>query len=259
MSTNLANSLLSPQFYQRILTSKVECISTSNVDIYFYDNTSQAGKLVPIPIRNTAVIDKSANFPNQITTGDQNSLNEALALGNTASAVSIEAAIQDKWELTRRLFIVDNFAGVTSSSTSLPQLVRYASNIEIKVTSQDSSTDGQIFPPIIKIDYKNLYLSDDYAKGKQVPITFSVTYASSIAKQAAFDQALRIAMGVMSTLAACYAMIRTWIWSRRAGVLRLDAMLIIKLMLYAAGNIANAFLIVIYFVSIYFLIFYKVS
>ncbi|CAH8862937.1 unnamed protein product [Trichobilharzia szidati] len=227
--------------------------------IYFYDNTTQAGKLVPIPIRNTAVIDKNANFPNQITTTDQNSLNEALALGNTASAVSIEAAIQDKWELTRRLFMVDNFAGVTSSSTTMPQLVRYASNIEIKVTTQDSSTDGQIFPPIIKIDYSNLYLSDDYGKGKQVPITFSVTYASSIAKQAAFDQALRIAMGVMSTLAACYAMIRTWIWSRRAGVLRLDAMLIIKLLLYAAGNIANAFLIVIYFVSIYFLIFYKVQ
>ncbi|CAH8821515.1 unnamed protein product, partial [Trichobilharzia szidati] len=86
--------------------------------IYFYDNTTQSGKLVPIPIRNTAVIDKNANFPNQITTTDQNSLNEALALGNTASAVSIEAAIQDKWELTRRLFMVDNFAGVTSSSAT---------------------------------------------------------------------------------------------------------------------------------------------
>ncbi|XP_018652741.1 hypothetical protein Smp_156860 [Schistosoma mansoni] len=267
--------------------------------IYFYDSTTQTSQLIPIPIRNTAVIDKSGNFPNVITSSDQNSLNEALALGNTASAVSIEAAIQDKWELTRRLFMVDNFSGKTSTISKVPQLVRYASNIEIKVTSQDSVTDGQIFPPIIKIDYSNFYATNDYGKGKQVQmkivvksvlhnfinlvsyfllisffvryyyclfaffttkqITFSVTYSSSIAKQAAFDQALRIAMGCMSTLAACYAMIRTWIWSRRAGVLRLDAMLVIKLILFAAGNISNAFLIVIYFVSIYFLIFYKVQ
>ncbi|CAH8598091.1 unnamed protein product [Schistosoma curassoni] len=227
--------------------------------IYYYDTTTQTSQLIPIPIRNTAVIDKSGNFPNVITSSDQNSLNEALALGNTASAVSIKAAIQDKWELTRRLFMVDNFSGKTSTISKVPQLVRYASNIEIKVTSQDSVTDGQIYPPIIKIDYSNLYATNDYGKGKQVQITFSVTYSSSIAKQAAFDQALRIAMGCMSTLAACYAMIRTWIWSRRAGVLRLDAMLVIKLILFAAGNISNAFLIVIYFVSIYFLIFYKVQ
>ncbi|CAH8578368.1 unnamed protein product [Heterobilharzia americana] len=227
--------------------------------IYFYDTTTQSSQLVPIPIRNTAVIDKNGDFPNQITSADQNSLNEALALGNTASAVSIEATIQNKWELTRRLFMVDNFAGRTSSTMKVPQLVRYASNIEIKVISQDTGKDGQIFPPIIKIDYSNLYATDDYGKSKQVPITFSVTYTSSIAKQAAFDQALRIALGVMSTLAACCAMIRTWIWSRRAGVRHLDVMLIIKLILYAAGNIANAFLIVIYFVSIYFLIFYKVQ
>ncbi|CAH8580202.1 unnamed protein product [Schistosoma intercalatum] len=227
--------------------------------VYYYDTTTQTSQLIPIPIRNTAVIDKSGNFPNVITSSDQNSLNEALALGNTASAVSIEAAIQDKWELTRRLFMVDNFSGKTSTISKVPQLVRYASNIEIKVTSQDSVTDGQIYPPIIKIDYSNLYATNDYGKGKQVQITFSVTYSSSIAKQAAFDQALRIAMGCMSTLAACYAMIRTWIWSRRAGALRLDAMLVIKLILFAAGNISNAFLIVIYFVSIYFLIFYKVQ
>ncbi|VDP47887.1 unnamed protein product [Schistosoma curassoni] len=230
-----------------------------STDIYYYDTTTQTSQLIPIPIRNTAVIDKSGNFPNVITSSDQNSLNEALALGNTASAVSIKAAIQDKWELTRRLFMVDNFSGKTSTISKVPQLVRYASNIEIKVTSQDSVTDGQIYPPIIKIDYSNLYATNDYGKGKQVQITFSVTYSSSIAKQAAFDQALRIAMGCMSTLAACYAMIRTWIWSRRAGVLRLDAMLVIKLILFAAGNISNAFLIVIYFVSIYFLIFYKID
>ncbi|KAK4468022.1 hypothetical protein MN116_008200 [Schistosoma mekongi] len=227
--------------------------------IYYYDNTTQKSQLVPIPIRNTAVIDKYGKFPNVITTSDQNSLNEALALGNTASAVSIEASIQDKWELTRRIFMVDNFAGKTSSTSKLPQLVRYASNIEIKVISQDSVTDGQILPPVITIDYSNLYATNDYGKGKKAHITFSVTYSGSIAKQAAFDQALRIAVGSLSTLAACFSMIRTWIWSRRAGVLRLDAMLIIKLILFSAGNIANAFLIVIYFVSIYFLIFYKVQ
>ncbi|VDP86128.1 unnamed protein product [Schistosoma mattheei] len=86
-----------------------------STDIYYYDTTTQTSQLIPIPIRNTAVIDKSGNFPNVITSSDQNSLNEALALGNTASAVSIEAAIQDKWELTRRLFMVDNFSGKTST------------------------------------------------------------------------------------------------------------------------------------------------
>ncbi|KAF8561258.1 hypothetical protein P879_07815 [Paragonimus westermani] len=66
-------------------------------------------------------------------------------------------------------------------------------------------------------------------------------------------------MGVICTLAACYGMIRTWLWSRRAGVLRLDGMLILKLLLFVVGNVANGFLIVIYCVSIYFLIFYKLQ
>ncbi|VEL26755.1 unnamed protein product [Protopolystoma xenopodis] len=66
-------------------------------------------------------------------------------------------------------------------------------------------------------------------------------------------------MGVISALAAFYAMLRTWLWSRRAGVLRLDAMLIIKLLAFAAGAIANCFLIVLYGICLYFLLFYKVS
>ena len=84
-------------------------------------------------------------------------------------------------------------------------------------------------------------------------------YVNSIASQAAFDQALRIAFGVICSLSAVYAILRTWIWSRRAGVVRMDFMLILKLVLFACGNLANAILVVIYCVTIYFLIFYKVN
>ncbi|THD26645.1 Meckelin [Fasciola hepatica] len=227
--------------------------------LMFYDSASASSRLMPIPILNRALLSDQNSFTNVVSDTDVESLFEALAVGNAASAVSIETSILDKWELTRRLFLVDNVVGKVLQSTTPTTLVRYVSNLEIRISPRGSSQDGLIYPPLIKVDYANLYASSDYGIGKLVKITFKVTYEQMTDQQATLEQNVRIAMGVISAMAACVAMVRTWLWSRRAGVVRLDGMLVLKLLLLAAGNVANGFLIVIYCLSIYFLIFFKIQ
>ncbi|KAA3678548.1 meckelin [Paragonimus westermani] len=229
------------------------------LDLYFFDGISNIGKLMPIPVLNRALVDNAGVLTNVVSEEDANSLTAALTLGNAASVASIESAIRDKWELTRRLFLVDSLSGRVSDAVTPATLVRYASNIELKIFPRGSGFDGLIYPPLLAVDYDNLYSAEDFGKNKRVKVAFSVTYDQPTELEAVFEQNLRIAMGVICTLAACYGMIRTWLWSRRAGVLRLDGMLILKLLLFVVGNVANGFLIVIYCISIYFLIFYKLQ
>ncbi|CAL8069107.1 unnamed protein product [Calicophoron daubneyi] len=225
----------------------------------FLYGTVYQQKLMPIPILNRALLNVQGQLGNVVSDSDASSLSEAINTGNSASAISLEANIQDKWELTRRFFLVDNVVGKADPKTNPSTLVRYASNIQIDITPRGSGADGLMYPPLLTVDYSNLYAANDYGNDKKVTITFSVTYTETVATEAVFDQNLRIAMGVMSALAVAYAIIRTWLWSRRAGVLRLDGMLVLKLLLFTAGNIANVFLIVIYGVSVYFLLFYKLQ
>lgn len=227
--------------------------------LMFYDSTTGLNRLMPIPVLNLALLDDQNSFTNVVSSADLTSLYEALAVGNAASAVSIETTILDKWELTRRLFMVDNVAGKSVQSTSPSTLVRYVSNLEIRIAPRGSSQDGLIYPPLIRVDYANLYADSDYGIGKLVKVTFRVTYEQMTDQRATLDQNIRIAMGVISATAACVAMVRTWLWSRRAGVVRLDGMLVLKLLLLVAGNVANGFLIVIYCLSIYYLIFFKIQ
>lgn len=87
-------------------------------DLMFYDSTTGFNRLMPIPVSNLALLDDQNTFTNVVSSADLTSLYEALAVGNAASAVSIETTILDKWELTRRLFMVDNVAGKSLQSTS---------------------------------------------------------------------------------------------------------------------------------------------
>ncbi|CAH8645036.1 unnamed protein product [Dicrocoelium dendriticum] len=221
--------------------------------LYFYDNRTHSPQMMPIPILNRALINSAGELVNMRT------VDNAPWLRGSASAVSIEASIQEKWELTRRLFLVDNVVGRTGVDVIPTTLVRYASNIELIVTTRGIGSDGHIYPPMLAVDYANLYASEAYGKNRKVRVTFSVKYVQPMANEIEFGQNLRIALGVISAVATCYAMVRTWLWSRRAGLLRLDGMLIFKLLLFAAGSIANGFLTVIYGVAIYYIIFYKMQ
>ncbi|XP_074646221.1 meckelin-like isoform X2 [Tubulanus polymorphus] len=166
-----------------------------------------------------------------------------------------------QWQLTRRFFLVDNVSTKTKSTGTNPnsaadsrsKLLRYAKNINMYVQLQDGSKDGQIFPPYIQIEYGELK-SNQYGTGATVQASFNVIYISS---QTQFNYDLSVAMGVLCSLAAVYAAMRTWGWSRRAGKIAVDFVSIVKVVAYACGAIANIFLIVTFGAAFWFIIFYK--
>lgn len=53
---------------------------------------------------------------------------------------------------------------------SASTLVRYVSNLEIRIAPRGSSQDGLIYPPLITVDYANLYADSDYGIGKLVKV-----------------------------------------------------------------------------------------
>ena len=75
---------------------------------------------------------------------------------------------RSKWKLTRRFFLVDNLSGRTQLDRA-PSLLRYAEKIELKFRLRN--TNGQIYPPYMKIKYGSVEASKSSVK-----VSFDVTY-----------------------------------------------------------------------------------
>ena len=73
------------------------------------------------------------------------------------------------------------------------------------------------------------------------------------------DRNLSIAMGVMVVLALLYAGLQTNNHNRREGKVAIDCVTLFFYLLYAGGALANAFFVVIFGWSLWWLIVYKVS
>ena len=67
----------------------------------------------------------------------------------------------------------------------------------------------------------------------------------------------QIAMGVLSAFALLWSAMETWSWSRRSGKSGIDPYTLSKLIMNTCGNLANVFLAVVFFTSIYWFIFFK--
>ena len=64
-------------------------------------------------------------------------------------------------------------------------------------------------------------------------------------------------MGVLSAFALLWSAMETWSWSRRSGKSGIDPYTLSKLIMNTCGNLANVFLAVVFFTSIYWFIFFK--
>ncbi|BHF83111.1 Meckelin [Sparganum proliferum] len=201
--------------------------------IFFHDQTDGGiPKLLPVPVLNTALLDSTNTLVNTQTS-------------NT------------NWQLTRRFFLVDNLAGKTSLTDQVPVVVRYAQSIKLTITPRGTDQAGLIYPPLLTITYADLKASEYYGTGATVQASFSVVYEQTSTTSSQFIEDLRIAMGVLAAVGFCYAVLRTWFWARRAGVLSLDAVLVFKLLAYSASAFANAFFIAIFGIAFYQLVMYK--
>ena len=80
-----------------------------------------------------------------------------------------------KWQLTRRFVTVDNLVGKPQGDLNLRQL-RYAKDIELSIKLR--SSDGEIYPPLLRIRYDFVDVTDedtDFSKSTKT-VSFTVSY-----------------------------------------------------------------------------------
>ena len=89
-----------------------------------------------------------------------------------------EGTDRTKWKLTRRFFIVDNLIG--RSDNQALKWIRYPEKVELSIRVR--STDGEIYPPLLRVRYKALDVQDEEIKNGNQDVSFAVTYEMDISK-----------------------------------------------------------------------------
>ena len=74
-----------------------------------------------------------------------------------------------------------------------------------------------------------------------------------------YNYDLSVAVGVLSAFAVVYAGLLTWGWSKRSSQMVINFETLMKLVVFACGTLSNVFFVVTLGVSLWWLIFYKVS
>ena len=110
-----------------------------------------------------------------------------------------------------------------------------------------------MFPPLLVAEYKVATL-EDLAQNAEVDFDFTVNYKMEM-KESKKD--IEISVGVLSVFAVLWSVMETWSWSRRSGKVAVDPMTLAKLLAVTAGNLANVFFTVVFFTSLYWLVFFK--
>ncbi|XP_019391529.1 PREDICTED: meckelin-like isoform X1 [Crocodylus porosus] len=147
----------------------------------------------------------------------------------------------------RRFFLVDGLSGRTGNLANPPASVTLAVDLLLSIYLPTSSPGDQ--PPFL--------LTVKYARQESTAITqvsFAVAY-SQIPE--ASQQVTVIALAVLGSLAALYALLKTSSWVRRSRLQNIGLVVIIKFFAFFAGSLANAFFGVTLRIGIYWLIAFK--
>lgn len=165
--------------------------------------------------------------------------------------VEVNKEKEDNHQHHRRFFLYDAVSSKERAS-SASRFIRYARSISIKVELIDGRSDGEIFPPVIVIDYATA--RRDANVDTLVDVNFSIEYVMNVQ---GYWSAIYISIGVLGGLAVFWTVKRIWNWNRRSGRIGCDLVVVIKFITFLFGMVANALCIVVVAGSIYWLAFYK--
>lgn len=202
-------------------------------ELYLIDRSrteSDDGRYVPVPVQN---------------------LNYRDAKGFSINVNAEPNDISDDF-LSHRFFLYDFQSGVAVSE-SRPRAYRYAETITLTIRTQKASAK-RIYPPLLSITYA------DTPSLHNATVQFHVTYASDTTKFWTTAMALFI---VACGLAACRVVLQTYTWQRRStrneemGAAMWHSMT--HLVTCSAGNFARASFSVLFAMTTYFLLFFKLQ
>ncbi|XP_064169133.1 meckelin-like [Anguilla rostrata] len=149
----------------------------------------------------------------------------------------------------RRFFLVDGLTGRDRSVTQQPLSVRYLSRLLLRVNVPTSSPAAT--PPFqLLVEYNTV---NDPANAV-AQVSFAVTYSMS---EEDTRRGTAISLGVLGVLSLLLAMLETSSWSQRAGQQYISLTVIVKFLAFLIGNLANAFFLVSFGTSVYWLIAFK--
>ncbi|EDO36269.1 predicted protein [Nematostella vectensis] len=169
------------------------------------------------------------------------------------SGVAVNAnSDQSRWQLSRRFFLVENIIGRNTGSNKV-EVIRYAESIEMSIRLR--SSDGEIYPPFIKIKYNSVEVKDEAIVEKtSKDVSFSVTYTMDLET---IDRDTKTAIGCLSGLAAIFALVKVASWRRRHGSEAIDCSTLIKLLMYSFGTFSTMYFWILFGLSLQWLIFFK--
>lgn len=158
----------------------------------------------------------------------------------------------NNWILTRRIFLVDSLSGRENSLTSLPNVIRIASKITIRISLVPETQKGAIYPPLMIVEYRDVQVQNPDKQNVQV--SFSVQYEMD---QSDFLVQTDVALGVLGGLAVLWSLLKTAAWKRRIGSQVLDLQTVIQFLILYAGVLANVFFTVTVGTGFYWLLLFK--
>uniref|UniRef100_A0A2K6GEA5 Transmembrane protein 67 n=1 Tax=Propithecus coquereli TaxID=379532 RepID=A0A2K6GEA5_PROCO len=146
------------------------------------------------------------------------------------------------WLLTRRIFLVDAVSGQENDLGSQPKVIRIATQISLSINLVPNTKNGNIYPPLITIAYRDIDIKDP--KSQSVEVSFSVKYEMNQGEaHVQTDVSFGLEKLVIVLLKVIIGSLTT----------------VMKFLLYYAGDLANVFFIITVGTGLYWLIFFKVS
>ncbi|XP_046440894.1 meckelin-like [Daphnia pulex] len=148
-----------------------------------------------------------------------------------------------RWQLTKRFFNFDSATG--SNQEGNTDFVRYLSSLTIRISVMSGEKSLALRLPYATINYESI---GSLENGNSPVIHFAVKNTVSMDEAM---KSLEIALSVLSTFGALYALIRIVVWYIRSDKATIDLQTLIRLLVYGADILANVILIVIFFITFY--------
>ncbi|XP_061676780.1 meckelin-like [Syngnathoides biaculeatus] len=175
-----------------------------------------------------------------------------LVLNQQYNGKFINQGSPTNWYLSRRMFLVDALSGREKSASVLPKVVRVAHAVKIKFQLVPHTEQGQVFPPLMTVEYRDVLIAD--VNAQSVSMSFAVEYEMD---QNEARMKTDTAVGVLAGLSVLLSVLRTVSWKRRIASPVVDLRTTLMFFLFYAGDLANVFLAVTVGSGLYWLILYK--
>lgn len=211
----------------------LDASATELYELYLVDrskNVGDDGRFVPVPVQNLNYRDEK---------------------GFAINANKNPADTADDF-LSHRFFLYDFQSGIAVGENK-PKVYRYADTITLTIRTQKSQVKA-IYPPLLSISYV------DTQSLRNTSVQFHVTYASDTTKLWTTAMALFI---VACGLAGCRVVLQTYTWQRRST--RNEEIgaavwhTLTHLATCSATNFARASFSVLWAMTTYFLVFFKLQ